>query len=242
MSVLADFVTNVRGAMFGVSLAAMTLAPTAASQNVTAAPHVSQATARAKLTMMTVPGILPGTGLLDASALTGMEIAPTGAVANLSLQAVLPMSHAATVRALTGLSVATLSKVFDVSRQAFHAWISGGPISTENATRLGSFLNAVEQIAQIKQPIKSFLLQQQFGVTPLELLSQGRYEAAIGMARFSDTSPRANEVMSLDKAEPGLGVVASFLYRSETQFANIDDEREIFLDDAVPVTTVVVTG
>lgn len=239
---LAEMLTTVRGLTLSVTLAAVAMAPGDAPKTHVAGHWRTLGMARHSFPLIAASGATPRTGAGNVDVVLQTGEPPTGLLGPPTLFARSEPPRAWSVRNRSGLSVAALSKLFGVSRQAYHAWMVGATLSAENADKVEEVLALVDALCALGVEPKSFLTTEQFGAMPIELVAQGRYDAVLGLAKYPDVPPEADVVTPLDWNAPDAGVVAAFRYKGETNYAVIDREEERYLDDAIPVTTIVVSG
>ena len=106
------------------------------------------------------------------------------------------------LRQISGLTNEEIAPLLAVSRRSFQAWLAGGPISARKEARLRAIFVAVEQLAVEDRAItRSRLLQRdKYSVSAFDLLSEGRFDAAVDLAlgqRKSSNSARPQATESL---------------------------------------------
>jgi DNA-binding XRE family transcriptional regulator len=115
------------------------------------------------------------------------------------------------VRRLTGFTWDDLADLLQVDRRTLHNWSQGGPVRAANQTRLASLLGALRYIDRGTAESNRIALSEpgMMGVTPLALLSQGRFqEAEIAAGRGLDRSatPASAEAQLTDLRIRPLGI------------------------------------
>lgn len=99
----------------------------------------------------------------------------------------------------SGLTWELLAEVFGVSRQTLHSWANGAAPSEANERNIHRMHSAIRLIDRGAPSVtRSVLLSGVNGASPISLLAEGRYEAAIEQAGQGPkdarrTSPRLSE-------------------------------------------------
>lgn len=110
----------------------------------------------------------------------------------------------AQLRRLGGFTWEQIARVFSVSRRAVHFWASGQTMTMEHEEHLHRVLAAVRRIdrGSVEETRRALQVRRFNGETPIELLSQGRFEDAVALAgaatrqsvrRAPDIRERASE-------------------------------------------------
>jgi hypothetical protein len=106
------------------------------------------------------------------------------------------------LRQISGLTNEEIAPLLGVSRRSFQIWLAGGPISARKEARLRAITDAVGQLAaEDRVKTRQRLLQRdKYSVSPFDLLSEGRFDAAVDLAlgqRKSFSSSRSPSTESL---------------------------------------------
>ena len=88
------------------------------------------------------------------------------------------------LRQISGLTNEEIAQLLGVSRRSFQAWLAGDPISARKEARLRAIVGAIKQMeAEDRVKTRSRLLQRdKYSVSALDLLSEGRFDAAVDLA------------------------------------------------------------
>ena len=107
------------------------------------------------------------------------------------------------LRQISGLTNEEIAPLLGVSRRSFQAWLAGGPISARKEARLRAIAGAVERlVGEDRAKTRSRLLQRdKYSVSAFDLLSEGRFDAAVDLAlgqrkSFSSARPPATESLA----------------------------------------------
>lgn len=244
-SKLADLFQALHGATVSVTLAAVALAPGASPQaNIAGHWRAPAVIRQARFPLYVTSGMSPHlTGEHNIDLVTDHWEPPTGTLSpNSTLGSLPPPRAALLIRVMSKLPISTLGRMFGVSRQTYHGWVLGRPVSPENAEKITRVLETIQSIGQVRNDVGNFLISKQLGTSPIDLIAAGRYDAAIGLALYPDEAPSRDVVSVLNWNDTDAGSIASFLYKTETQFAHLDQDiaGERYADEGLGVTTIVV--
>ena len=108
------------------------------------------------------------------------------------------------LRQISGLTNEEIAPLLGVSRRSFQAWLAGGPISARKEARLRAIVSAVGRlVAEDRAKTRSRLLQRdKYSVSAFDLLSEGRFDAAVDLAlgqrkSVSSVPPTATESLAV---------------------------------------------
>jgi len=107
------------------------------------------------------------------------------------------------LRQISGLTNEEIAPLLGVSRRSFQAWLAGGTISARKEARLRAIVSAVGRLeAEDRAKTRSRLLQRdKYSVNAFDLLSEGRFDAAVDLAlgqrkSFGSARPPATESLA----------------------------------------------
>lgn len=88
------------------------------------------------------------------------------------------------LRAISGLTNEEIAPLLGVSRRSFQSWLAGSSVSARKEARLRSIVEAIEKIAASgPTSVRARLLDRDaWSVRPYDLLTEGRFDAAVDLA------------------------------------------------------------
>jgi DNA-binding transcriptional regulator YiaG len=112
-----------------------------------------------------------------------------------------PSAHPiAELRRLSGLTWDQLARLLGVSRRTLHFWVSGKPMTPINEERLARLLLVVQRLDQgSSAETRALLFSDAHGELLFDLLSEGRYEDALGRAGRPVTPSERPELRPLSQ-------------------------------------------
>lgn len=154
-------------------------------------------------------------------------------------------SPAERLRTISRLPVTALAALAGVSRQTYHGWLVGEPISEERRARLEAIVATIADIATYRD-VRSFLKRPIYGTTPQELIVAGKYELAAQLARGAllDAPTEPDVVTPIPWGSPPSDLLVSYLYHIDPAAARPerDNASEIYTDEVIALGSVVITG
>jgi hypothetical protein len=88
---------------------------------------------------------------------------------------------ALSLREVSGLPVAALARLVGVSRQAYHSWLLGSPISSTKTQRLSKLLTILNYARERRPDVSAFMAESTIAGNPMTLLEEGRDDVVLGL-------------------------------------------------------------